>query len=260
MTWRWVWSRSRITAGVVSGVIWLTVACLAPAVMAGLMALAIVIVAGWRAGWMLRCRYGVRAATKDEAAAVLRTLVPIVVLRGRNQPSLWVSGQLGCDVLAADERTLVVSGQVIGQIRDGRIADLALCEIVVRALALAAFQRSRLVAVVKLFCLPWTALAAVARPASTLARGLRPLAWLFAVMAGSDLYRCGEWIPIVLLVLLVIATVTTPHFDRAWAVRCRAMADLAVRQHLPAPSVDSAPEGRVCVPKPPTSTTERGSR
>lgn len=237
MRWRWVWLRSRLTACGVSAVIWLIVACLAPAVMVGLLAVAIVTVACWRSALVLRCRYGARRATSDEAAIVWRALVPLAGLRGRNQPSLYVSDRLGCDVCAVDERTIVVSRRLVGWIRDGRIADLAVCELVVRALALAPVERSRVVAAVRLFCLPWTVLATVVRPVNGLGRRLRPLVWVFALMAACDLYRRSEWVAIV-LVLLVVATVTTPRFDRAWAIRRQVIADAAVRHHLPQQTAD----------------------
>lgn len=240
MRWRWVWLRSRLTAGAVSAVIWLIAARLAPAVMVGLLAVAVVTVAGWRSALVVRCRYSARGATGEEAAIVLRALVPVAALRGRNQPSLYVSGRLGCDVRAVDERTLVVSRRLVGWIRDGRIADLAVCDLVVRALALAPVQRSRLLAAVRLFCLPWRALAALGRPVSGVARRLRPLVWVFALMAACDLYRRGEWVAIVVLALVVVAAVTTPRFDRAWAIRRHAIADAAVRRHLPQQTSDPA--------------------
>lgn len=262
MSWRWVWFRSRITACAVSGMIWLIVACLAPAVIVGLLAVALVAVVGWRSDLLTRCRCGARRATSDDSAIVLRALVPVAGLRGRNQPSLYVSDHLGCDVRAVDARTLVVSGRLVGWIRDRRIADLAVCELVVRALALAPVQRSRLVAAVRLFCLPWMALAAVARPVGRLAHRLRPLVWLFALMAAGDLYRRGEWVSIVLLVLVVVATVTTPRFDRAWAARRQAMADDAVRRHVPQQTSDPVPGGCAgdMFAAPPASARERGSR
>ena len=260
MSWRWVWLRSRITASAVSGVIWLIVACLAPALFAGVLAVAIVTVVGWRSVVMVRCRCGARRATDGEAGVLLRTLVPVVGLRGRYQPSLWVSDRLGCDVRAVDERTLLVSRRLVGLVRTGRIADLAVCELVVRAFALAPVERSRVVAFVRLFCLPWTALAFVARPVRVLAGRLRPLAWLFAALAVGDLYRRGEWFPVVLLVLVVVATVTTPRFDRAWAARREAMANDAVRRHLPYEASDPTRCGTYCaiavLPKP---ARERGS-
>ena len=261
MSWRWVWLRSRITASAVSGIIWLIVACLAPDLFAGVLAVAIVTVVGWRSAVMVRCRYGARRATDGEAAVLLRTLVPVAGLRGRNQPSLWVSDRLGRDVRAVDERTLLVSRRLVGVVRNGRIADLAVCELVVRAFALARVERSRLVAVVRLFCLPWTALAFGARPARVLARRLRPLAWVFAVLAVADLYPRGEWFPIVLLVLVGVATVTRPRFDRAWAALCEAMADNAVRRHLPHGASDPTRSGTygtiAALPKP---TRDGGSR
>ncbi len=235
-----MWLRSRLTACGVSAGIWLIVGCLAPAVMVGLLAVAIVTIVGWRSARVLRCRYSALRATGDEAVIVWRALVPVAGLRGRNQPSLYVSDRLGCDVRAVDERTIVVSRRLVGWIRDGRIADLAVCELAVRSLALAPMQRSRLVAAVRLFCSPWTALATVARPVSGLARRLRPLVWVFAAMAVCDLYRRGEWIAIVLLLLVVVATVTTPRFDRAWAVRRQVIADAAVRRHLPQLTSDPA--------------------
>ena len=56
MRWRWVWLGSRMTACVVSAVIWLIAAGLAPAVMVGLLPVAIVTTAGWRSALVLRCR------------------------------------------------------------------------------------------------------------------------------------------------------------------------------------------------------------
>lgn len=235
-----MWLRSRLTACGVSAGIWLIVACLAPAVMVGLLAVAIMTVACWRSALVLRCRYGVRRASSDEAAIVLRALVPVAGLRGRNQPAIYVSNRVGCEVRAVDERAVVVSRRLVDWIRDGRIADLAVCELAVRSLALAPMQRSRLVAAVRLFCSPWTALAAVARPASGLARRLQPLVWVFAAMAVCDLYRRGEWIATVPLLLVVVATVMTPRFDRAWAARRQAIADAAVRHHLPQQTSDPA--------------------
>ena len=255
MRWRSVWLRSRMTACAVSAVIWLIVACLAPAVMVGLLAAAVVTIAGWRSTLVLRCRYGARRASSDEAAIVRRALVPVAGLRGRNQPTIYVSDRLGCDVCAADERTILASRRLVGWIRDSRIADLAVCELAVRSLALAPMQRSRLVAAVRLSCLPWTVLATVARPASGLARRLRPLVWGFELMAACDLYRRSEWVAIVVLALVVVATVTTPRFDRAWAIRRQVIGDAAVRRHLPQQTSDPAEVragGTFVVPQMPT--------
>lgn len=260
MRWRWVWLRSRMTACGVSAVIWLIAAGLAPAVMVGLLPVAIVTTAGWRSALVLRCRYGARRATSDEAAIVLRALVPVPRLRGRNQPGVYVSDRLGCELRAVDARTVVVGRRLVGWIRDSRIADLAVCELAVRALAFAPVQRSRVVAAVRLFCLPWTALAAVARPVNRLARRLRPLVWVFELMAACDLSRRGDWVAIVLLVLVVVATVTTPRFDRAWVVRRQGMAEEAVRRHLLQPRSDLtriSADGTFVVP--PLPTREKGS-
>lgn len=260
MRWRWVWLRSRMTACAVGAVIWLIAACFARAVVVGLLAVGVVTVVGWHSGLVLWCCYGARVARSDDAAIVFRALVPLAALRGRNQPSIYVSGRLGCDVRAVDERTLVVSRRLVGWIRDGRIADLAVCDLVVRALALAPVHRSRLVAAVQLFCLPWTALATLGHPLSGVARRLRPLVWLFALMAACDLYRRGEWVAIVLLVLAVVATVTTPRFDRAWAARRHAITDEAVRRHHPQQAADPIRSSTgVTFAVPPVPTREGGS-
>ncbi len=255
MRWRGAWLRSRLTACEVSAGTWLIMTCLAPTVMVGVLAVAVVAIAGWRSALVLRCRFGARRASSDEAVIVWRALVPVAGLRGRNQPAIYVSVRLGCDVCAVDERTILASRQLVGWIRDGRIADLAVCELAVRSLALAPMQRSRLVAAVRLFCLPWTALATVARPVNRLARRLRPLVWVFALMAACDLYRRSEWVAILVLALVVVATVTTPRFDRAWAIRRQAIADAAVSHHLPQQTSDPAEVragGTFVVPQMPT--------
>jgi FAD/FMN-containing dehydrogenase len=148
MTWRWTWARSRITALVASGLIWLVAASLSPAFVAGYGLLGIVIVAGWRTRPVLWWRYGVRKVEPVAAEMIWRALVPLEWLRGRNQPSLWAGKWVDRDVVASDLRILVLSGQLLGAVVRHEVANDKLRRLIVRAFATAELNGSRTVALV----------------------------------------------------------------------------------------------------------------
>jgi hypothetical protein len=236
MTWRWVWIRSRLTAIVASGLIWIVLLSLVPEVVAVFVLLSLAVVAGWRTRPVLWLRFGPRRVAAAEAEAVWRSLVPLAWLRGRNQPRLWSSNLVRADVVAADLRQLVLSDALLRRVSHHSVTDLELRPLVVRAIATADVHRSRMVAAVELFCVPWSILAtvarAIARPVSSLR--LPALAWharwLFIALAAIDLYRQAHWPGLVMLLLIAIATVTTPRWDRNWINHQVAMADAFERE------------------------------
>ena len=231
MTWRWMWLRSRLTAIVTSALIWIVLLSLVPDVVAALVLLVAALVAGSRTRLLLWWRFGARRVAPADAEAVWRALVPFEWLRGRNQPQLWSSSRSHAEVVAADARQLVLSERMIGQVSQHSVPDQELRRLVVRALATADVHRSRLVAAVEVFCLPWSILAVVGRAVARPVASLRlPLSawharWLFVGLAAADLYRQEQWPGLVMLLLAAIATVTTPRWNRSWASRQVAMAD-----------------------------------
>jgi|GEM_PF-3180670 len=235
MNWRWAWAR--LTAIVASGLCWLILANLAPAVVAVGFVVAVAMVVGWRTSPLLWWRFGARRVEAAEAGAVWRALVPLEWLRGRNQPRLWVSRRVGSGVIAPDPGQLVVGERLLRQIRQHQVSDREVCRLAVRALGTAEVNGSRIVAAIEVFCTPWSLLAlavrAVSRPAMSM-----PLVgfawrarWVFFVLAAGDLYSRALRPGLVMLVLVAVATVTTPRWNRAWDVRQREMADAFEREH-----------------------------
>ena len=231
MRWRGVWLRSRLTAIVVSGLVWLIVASLTPLVAAGYAVVGALVVAGWRTRLLRWLRYGTRPVAPVEAEAVWRALVPMVGLRGRNQPRLSSGTRLNTDMVAADLGQLVLSDRLLQRITQHTVPDDEVRRLIVRALATAGVNRSRLVAAVGVFCLPWSLLAVIARTMARplVALGLPVLAWrarwLFIGLAVADLYGRAHWSGLVMLLLAAVATVTTPRWNRAWTAHQIAMAD-----------------------------------
>lgn len=245
MTWRWVWFRSRLTAIVASALIWIVLLSLVPKFVAAFVLLALALVAGWRTRLLLWWRFGIRRVAPSDAEAVWCALIPFEWLRGRNQPQLLSSSRVHAGVVAADARHLVLSERLIGQVSQHSVPDQDLRRLVVRALAVADVHRSQLVAVVEVFCLPWSILASVARAVSRPVASLRlpALAWhargLFLALAAADLYRHAHWPGLVMLLLAAIATVTTPRWNRSWANRQLAMVDAFESDHPTTPASQS---------------------
>ena len=246
MTWRWVWARSRLTAIVASGMVWLVLLSLAPAFVATYVLLGGVAVAWWRTRGLLRWRFGARRIETTQAESVWQALVPVEWLRGRNQPRLWTSARLGRCVVAPNQHQLVFGDMLLREISERQLADPQVRRVAVRALAAAEVNRSRLVAAVEVFCAPWSLLATLARTVSLPVARI-PLVgfawrarWLFVVLAAGDLYGRAHWPGLVMLVIVAVATVTTPRWDRAWNKHQAAMADYFERDHLstaPGPGV-----------------------
>ncbi len=225
MTWRWVWARAQLTGVVASALVWLVLAALAPMFVAAYGLLAVAVVAGWSTGPVLWWRYGARRLGSVEAAAVWRALVPVEWLRGRNQPRLWVGSRVDADVVAADPQRLVLSERLVAHLAHLEVSDREVCQLVVCGFGLVEVNRSRLVAAGEVFCAPWALLAIVASTLAGPVAGRRlvgfawRIRWLFVILAAIDLYGRGHWPGLVMLVLLAAATVTTPRWSRAWAIR-----------------------------------------
>ena len=225
MTWRWVWSRAQLTAVLVSAVVWLMLMALVPVFVVVFGLFAVAVVAGWSSWPVLWWRYGARRLRPVEAEAVWRALVPLEWLRGRNQPRLWVGSRVDAEVTAVDTRQLVLSERLLALVAEHRVSDHQVCRLVAQGFGLVEVNRSRLVATVDVFCAPWALLEIVAitlagRVATApLVRFAWRARWLFVVLAGIALYGRGHWPGLVMLTLVAVATVTTPRWNRAWAVR-----------------------------------------
>lgn len=244
MNWRWTWLRAQLTAIVASAFVWLVAGALAPTLVGVVVVVGVVLVTGWRSRLELWVRFGARQARADAAELVLRALVPIEWLRGRNQPHLFTSTRLAQVVVAGGPHDLVVHERLVRRLGRQQLDEAGLCRLVVRAMALTEVNRSRLVASVNLFCLPWSLMAMATRtlcrpvPSIRLAGFAWQLRWLVIALAVVDLYQRGHWPGLVTLVLLATATITTPRWNQAWHRRKVAIIE-AAEQRL-ARLVDSA--------------------
>lgn len=250
MSWKWTWARAQLTAVVASALVWLVVLALFPLAFAGAIAAAVG-VAGWTSRPGLWWRFGARRMTVADRDLVLAALVPVQALRGRGQPELLVSRRPGPAIVAVGRR-LVVGAALVDRLRRGEISDERFCGLAARALGLGPVHRSRLVAAAELFTLPWSVLAAIVQPAAHRARRL-PLAtaswhgrWLFLGLAVVDLVQRGLWVSVAMLVLVGIATVTTPCWNRAWAACQTSLAETEAERHgfgARPPAVSTSPVG-----------------
>ena len=258
MKWRAVWARSQIAPVVVSALLWLVILALEPAAAAVVMLLSVVAVAGWNACWALRWRFGARRMSDADRHAILRALVPVQALRGRHQPDLRVSRRLPTAIIAPSHGRLVLGERLIGQARQQQASDEELSRRTVRALGLIEVNSSRLVAAVYLFTLPWLMLAAITAPLRDRVVRVLPVSrfawsirWLFIGLAIADLGQRGLWVPLVMLALAAIATVTTPRANRAWTTCLEQLANRVAEHHgfgtlnraVAAPSMVVRPRG-----------------
>ena len=236
MAWRWTWFRSRITAVLVSSLVWLLSASLTPWIVVGLGCVAVLAVACWRIRWMLWLRYGARRANAPIAEAIWPALIPVEWFRGRRQPRLWISTRPCLGIVAPDPQQLVVGGDVAHQHAAQLVTDEQVRLAAIRALAVADINRSRMVASVTVFCLPWSVLAGIVtslrlRVTSRLTRFAWQIRWLFIVAALVELWQQQHWPGLIVLTLTAIATVTTPRWSTAWAHHRAAMVDQLAELH-----------------------------
>lgn len=239
MTWRWVWARSRITAFVVSSLLWLVTGALVPEFVNGYLLFVVVAVLARNARPVLWLSFGARPMSDQARAAVLSALVPIEALRGRHQPEVMISRRRRQPtVVAPTPRLLVFHERLVLRILQQQVTDEQVSVLAIRALSSAPVNDSRLVTAVELYCLPYTlletAIVSITRPigqALPFTRFSWKARWLYVVLALGDLWQRGYWVSLVMLALASIATVTTLRWNRAWAAHLNAMTDQSVIRH-----------------------------
>lgn len=239
MTWRRVWARARVTAFVVSSLLWLITGALASEFVTGYLLFVIVAVLARNTRPFLWLSFGARPMSDQARAAVLSALVPIEALRGRHQPEVMISHRHRQPrVVAPTPRLLVFDDRLVMRIVQQQVADEQVSVLAVRALGSAPVNDSRLVTAVELYCLPYTlletAIVSITRPIGQTLPFTRfswKARWLYVVLALGDLWQRGYWVSLVMLAFAGIATVTTPRWNRAWSAHLNAMSDQSVIRH-----------------------------
>lgn len=248
MTWRVIWLRAQLTGIAVSCMVWLVLSALEPNLVALGWLAGAVVVAAWPTRLALRLRCGGRPIMANDRERVLRAVAPIRSLRGRRAPEVWVSRRRSVGLIVG-QHELVVSEKMLDGLRTRRLSDLHFATLTARAVGVAAVNRSRLVAAVELFCLPWSLVRRLGRhlqpkaPRRFVATHIqRCVAGLVLTVAAIDLYQRALWVSLVMVVLVGVVAVTTGRFNRAWAVRLGQMAEAEVRRSGLAPEEPAKPD------------------
>ncbi|HEY3410159.1 MAG TPA: hypothetical protein VGK53_18470 [Propionicimonas sp.] len=230
MGWRVVWLQAQIAGLVFSSIVWIVVAGLSPAAAAWVLIVGSlgVLSRNTRAG--LWWRFGARHATPLERDLVHAAIVPVVGLRGRHQPTIWVGYWTGGDdAIMPTRRDLVLSARLLGRMTAGRLADEGVCAAVSFASGRQPVTGSALVAWIDAFCVPWhivTIFTAAIRGAVN-GKPLLSFAWrarwvVFA-MAILDNLSARRWPALIGVALLVLVSAFAPPARRRWQIALRTL-------------------------------------
>lgn len=235
--WRVSWALAQVTGVLFSTAVWLVLLAAAPAFAVVVMLGGVVLVAAFRTPPVLWLIYGARPAPANDREIVLRAIVPITSLRGRNQPRVFVgTGRRaeGWMVRAPRGGLLVVSESLLARIRSGAVSDVAVSAMVARAFGQVPALGSRTVLAVDAYCLPWSIVeVAVARIMPRLSQvRLVSLSWrMRPVVLGlglADAVLHARWEAAVPLVAVPVLTYTTGPLRRAWQRRLAELGDRRV--------------------------------
>lgn len=237
--WRARWALAQVTGTLFSTAVWIVLLASAPWVMAAMLLGGVVLVAGLRSHAVLWLVFGARPADGSDREEVLRAIVPLSSLRVRHQPVVFVGRGFrarGWDVLASGQGVLLVSESLLAGIRAGRLTDVEVSVRVAYALGQLPVVGSRIVLAVRVYCLPWVIVEAVAfRIVRRLARvPLMSLAWrmrpLVLGLGLLDAVQHGRWEAAVPLLVLAVLTYTTGPLNRAWRRKLAEMGSQRVAQ------------------------------
>ena len=166
---------------------------------------------------------------------VLAGIVPIAALRGRRQPTVWVSRRLGGLVLMPTGSVLVIGEQLATGVVAGRVPADEFSALVAHALGQEPVRNSRLVAAGDVYCLPWRlvelaigGMVPVLRrvPLTGFAWRLRWVVFGFALV---DAARNDRWYAFVGVAIIALLSWSTSHLNRRWAATLSRLGDDQVR-------------------------------
>jgi hypothetical protein len=235
LRWRGQWALAHATGVLFSSAVWIVLVATSPAAGALLLAGAVAFVATFRTRPVLWLVFGARPADQADQDAVLRAIVPVVSLRGRGQPEVWVvsASRRSRAVMVLGRSALLVHESLLAAIKAGQIADVEVSSAVARAYGQLPALWSRATLLVDLYCLPWTVVADLASraarrlssvPLVSLSWRMRSLVFCLGLV---DAIAHARWEAAVPLLVLAVLTYTTGPFERAWQHR---LAELGYRR------------------------------
>jgi len=235
--WRARWALAQITGVIVSSVFWIVLVASAFEAAVAALLVGAVFVAAYGTRPVLWLAFGARPAAVADRDVVLRAIVPIASLRGRNQPHVFVGRgrkAVGWDVLVPHRHTLLVSESMLAAITAGRISDSEVSALVAHASGQLPVLGSRAVLAVEIYGLPWAVaqaiMAKVAKrfsgvPLMSLSWKLRPVVFGLGLL---DAVQSGRWEAAIPLAVMAVLTYTTGPLDWAWRRRLTELGDRRV--------------------------------
>jgi hypothetical protein len=220
--WRTAWALAQITGVVVSTCIWLVVSALWPVAAAVAIMGCCLYVAGRLTAAGLWWRFGARSARDWERDRLLASLVPIVALRGRRQPTIWIGRYAAASTVVMAGGNLIVGERVLGQLVCGDLDEQQACALVCHALGRQDVCSSAVVAAVDGYCAPWSLLALIVKEVRRLLRRVPLLSfawrirWLTFGVALVDSAYNGRWLAFVGVALIATSTWSTGYLQTRW--------------------------------------------
>lgn len=232
MRWRGAWAVAQLTGVIVSTLIWIVVAGSSLGVFAAAVGVGVLAVAGRNSRAGLWWRFGARPASSGEERNVQAAIVPILSLRGRRQPAVWVASRLaGRAAVMPTATDLLVSRGLLQQIVIGEISDDHVCVLVSQAAGREPVDHSRLVAAVGAYCIPWAVIEIVVASIARVAGSAPVLSlswkarWLVLTVALFDSAQTGRWPALVGLTAAGLLSATTPLRRTRWEGTLRQLGD-----------------------------------
>lgn len=238
--WRGSWARAQITGALFSSLVWIVVWGLSLSALVVMLAVGIALVIGRNSRALLWWRLGARPANDFERDTVLTAIVPIVSLRGRRQPSIWIGRRIGRgDVVMPSSTVLVVRPEFFRRVAGGQLTDRQASAVVSHALGQHLANNSVLVNAVDLYCLPWRVARLFISAASHVA-GRIPIVdfawkmrWVVFTAAAVDAYRSQRWAGLSGVLIIAVLSWSTGHFQNRWAQLLQDLGDQrAIAEHL----------------------------
>lgn len=224
---------AQITPALFSTLVWIVWLAASPEVLAVLWPAAAALVAARSTRFGLWWRFGARPAARFERDTILRAVVALVWLRGREQPSVWVATRLnGSDVVVLDRRILVVRSGFVAAVAAGRLSDDQASALVAHAQGQQRVRSSVLLAFGEVYCWPGTLAGMLAggfvgRRAGRV--GLLSFAWRirWLVLGVAIVDNClnQRWPALVGVVIIGTLSWTTGRFAGRWDSALLALGD-----------------------------------
>lgn len=220
--WRIAWALAQITGIVVSTCLWLVVGALWPVTIAVAGLGGSVYVVGRLTAAGLWWRFGARPARDWERDRLLAALVPIVTLRGRQQPAIWIGRRGAANNVVVAGGNLIVGERVFDRLMCGDLDDHQTRALVCHALGRQDVHSSALVAAVDAYCTPWSVLALMGNEVRPLSRRVPLLwfawriRWLIFGVALVDSAHNGRWLAFAGVAMIATSTWSTGYLQERW--------------------------------------------